>query len=58
MGLAIRGGAVLDGTEIAALLISKRSALFRVGDVILGLNIVIFLTAASFLGVDRRSTRS
>ena len=50
IGLAIRGGAVLDGTEIAALLISKRSHLFRVGDVILGLNIVIFLTAAFFLG--------
>src|SRR5436190_3324048 len=34
IGLAIRGGAVLDGTEIAALLISKRSHLLRVGDVI------------------------
>jgi uncharacterized membrane-anchored protein YitT (DUF2179 family) len=52
MGLAMRGGAVLDGTDVAALLISKRSHLFRVGDVILGLNIVIFLTAAFFLGVD------
>jgi uncharacterized membrane-anchored protein YitT (DUF2179 family) len=52
MGLAMRGGAVLDGTDIAALLISKRSYLFRVGDVILGLNIVIFLTAALFLGVE------
>ena len=52
IGLAIRGGAVLDGTEIAALLISKRSDLFRVADVILGLNIVIFLTAASVLGID------
>ena len=48
----MRGGAVLDGTDIAALLISKRSHLFRVGDVILGLNIVIFLTATFFLGVD------
>ena len=52
IGLAMRGGAVLDGTEIAALLISKKSHLFRVGDVILGLNIVIFLTAAFVLGVD------
>jgi uncharacterized membrane-anchored protein YitT (DUF2179 family) len=52
MGLAIRGGAVLDGTDIAALLISKRSHLFHVGDIILGLNIVIFLTAAFFLGVE------
>jgi uncharacterized membrane-anchored protein YitT (DUF2179 family) len=52
MGLAIRGGAVLDGTDIAALVISKRSHLFRVGDVILALNVVIFLAAAFFLGVD------
>jgi uncharacterized membrane-anchored protein YitT (DUF2179 family) len=52
IGLAMRGGAVLDGTDIAALLISKKSNLFRVGDVILGLNVVIFLAAASALGVE------
>ncbi len=52
MGLAMRGGAVLDGTDIAALLISKKSHLFRVGDVILFLNILIFLTAEFFLGVE------
>ncbi len=45
MGLAMRGGAVLDGTDIAALLLSKKSHLFRVGDIILGLNVAIFLTA-------------
>jgi uncharacterized membrane-anchored protein YitT (DUF2179 family) len=52
IGLAIRGGAVLDGTEIAALLISKASSLLRVGDVILLLNIFIFLIAALVLGVE------
>lgn len=52
IGLAIRGGAVLDGTEIAALLVSRTSSLLKVGDVILILNIFIFLTAAFFLGVD------
>jgi uncharacterized membrane-anchored protein YitT (DUF2179 family) len=52
IGLAIRGGAVLDGTEIAALLISKNSHLLKVGDVILILNIFIFTTAAFFLGID------
>jgi len=52
IGLAIRGGAVLDGTEVAALLISKSSSLFRVGDVILLLNILIFFAAAFFLGVE------
>ena len=40
IGLAIRGGAVLDGTEIAALLVSKSNNLLKVGDVILILNIV------------------
>ncbi len=53
IGLAIRGNAVLDGTDIAALLISKRSSLFRVGDVILGLNIIIFLIAARVLGTEK-----
>ena len=52
IGLAVRGGAVLDGTEIAALLIGKRSAVLKVGDVILGFNIVLFLTAMSILGVE------
>ncbi|MBC8031024.1 MAG: YitT family protein [Pyrinomonadaceae bacterium] len=52
IGLAIRGGAVLDGTEIAALLISKSSHLLRVGDVILLLNVFIFSAAAFFLGIE------
>ncbi len=52
IGLAIRGGAVLDGTEIAALLVSKNSSLLKVGDVILILNIFIFLAAAYYLTVE------
>lgn len=52
IGLAMRGGAVLDGTEVAALLVSRRNSGVRVGDVILGMNIFIFATAAYFLGVD------
>ena len=52
IGLAVRGGAVLDGTEIAALLISKRSGYVKVGDVILGFNVVLFLVAISLLGID------
>ncbi|HEX8999911.1 MAG TPA: YitT family protein [Blastocatellia bacterium] len=52
IGLAMRGGAVLDGTEIAALLVSKSSQLLKVGDVILLLNIVIFSAAAFFLGIE------
>lgn len=52
IGLAIRGGAVLDGTEIAALLVSKSSHLLKVGDVILLLNIFIFSAAAFALGIE------
>ncbi len=52
IGLAVRGGAVLDGTEIAALLISKRADMLRVGDVILGFNAILFLVAMSVLGID------
>jgi uncharacterized membrane-anchored protein YitT (DUF2179 family) len=52
IGLAIRGGAVLDGTEIVALLVSKKSHILKVGDVILAMNIVIFSSAAFLLSVE------
>ena len=51
IGLAMRGGAVLDGTEIAALLLSKKAPV-TVGDVILLFNVLIFSVAAVFLGVE------
>jgi uncharacterized membrane-anchored protein YitT (DUF2179 family) len=51
-GLAIRGGAVLDGTEIAAVLVSKKTQLLKVSDFILLLNVLIFGLAAFFLGVE------
>lgn len=52
IGFAIRGGAVLDGTEIAALLVSKKMQLLRVSDVILVLNVLVFSAAAFFLGIE------
>jgi uncharacterized membrane-anchored protein YitT (DUF2179 family) len=52
IGLAIRGGAVLDGTEIAAVLVSKRTQIVRVSDVILTLNVFIFIAAIFVLGVE------
>ena len=55
IGLAIRGEAVLDGTEIAALLVSKYSSVLKVSDVILILNVLIFTAAAFFLGVESAS---
>ena len=51
VGLAIRGGGVLDGTEILAVILSRRT-FATVGEVILALNAVIFSIAAIFLGVE------
>ena len=55
IGLAIRAESVLDGTEIAALLVSKNTSMLKVADVILLLNVVIFATALFFLGVEPAS---
>jgi len=52
IGLAVRGGAVLDGTEIAALLIGKRSPVLKVGDVVLAFNAGLFLIAMRTLGIE------
>jgi uncharacterized membrane-anchored protein YitT (DUF2179 family) len=43
---------VLDGTEIAALLISKRIHFLKVGDIILAFNVILFLIAMTVLGID------
>ena len=52
IGLAMRGGAVLDGTEIAALLVSRHLTLLKVSDLILVLNLVIFGAAVAVLGTE------
>ncbi len=51
IGFTIRGGAVIDGTEILAVFLSRKLGL-TIGDVILVINVVIFSTAAYFLGID------
>jgi uncharacterized membrane-anchored protein YitT (DUF2179 family) len=51
IGLAIRGGGVLDGTEVMAIYIGKKSTL-TIGDVILILNIIIFSFAAWLLSFE------
>ena len=51
LGLAMRGGCVIDGTEVLALYISRNSQL-TVGNIILILNIVIFAFAAYFINID------
>lgn len=51
IGLSIRGGSVLDGTEVLAIYTSRISAL-TVGDFILMLNILIFSVAAYLLNIE------
>ena len=51
IGLSIRGGAVIDGTEVLALFLSKKFRT-RVGDIILFFNILIFSVAAYSLGIE------
>lgn len=51
IGLAVRGGGVIDGTEILAIYISRRTSL-TIGDVILIFNIIIFSFAAWILGIE------
>ena len=51
IGLAVRGGAVIDGTEVLAIFLSKKFGT-TMGDVIMGINIIIFSTAAYFLSIE------
>lgn len=51
IGLTMRGGCALDGIEILALYTGKRSS-FRVSEIILGINVVIFLVAALYLNLE------
>lgn len=51
IGFAVRGGCVIDGTEILALWLSKK---FRttMGNIILAVNLIIFSFAAFLLGIE------
>jgi len=51
IGLSIRGGSVIDGTEVLAIYSSRKTTL-TVGDVILVLNIMIFSVAAYLINVE------
>jgi uncharacterized membrane-anchored protein YitT (DUF2179 family) len=51
IGLSIRGGCVLDGTEVLALFISRKTVL-TVGDVIIVINVIIFSAAAILINIE------
>lgn len=51
IGLSVRGGAVIDGTEVLAIFLSKKLGT-TLGDIIIVINVLIFGTAAYFLSVE------
>ena len=51
IGLSVRGGAVLDGTEVLAIYLGRKTGL-TIGDLILVFNIVIFCSAAYLLSIE------
>jgi len=51
IGLAVRGGSVIDGTEVLAVFISRKTSL-TIGDVILIFNIIIFAVAAYVFSIE------
>lgn len=51
IGLTIRGGGVIDGTEILAIFFNRKSSL-SVGDFILLFNVIIFSAAAYLLSIE------
>ena len=51
IGFAIRGGAVIDGTEVLAIFLSRKLGT-TIGDIIILINVIIFGTAAYFLGIE------
>ncbi|MBR9919317.1 MAG: YitT family protein [Bacteroidetes bacterium] len=51
IGLAIRGGAILDGTEVLAIYLSRKTSL-SVGNVILIFNLIIFSVVAYIFSTE------
>ena len=51
IGMTMRGGSVIDGTEVLAIFLSKKLSL-TIGDVLLLINILIFSVGAYILSVE------
>jgi len=51
IGLAVRGGAVIDGTEVLAIYLSKKLGT-TIGDIIIIINVLIFSAAAYLLSIE------
>lgn len=51
IGFSIRGGAVIDGTEVLAIYLSRKLGT-TIGDIIMIINVIIFSAAAYFLTIE------
>lgn len=51
IGLSVRGGAVIDGTEVLAIYLSRKLGT-TIGDIVIAINILIFGAAAYFLSIE------
>ena len=51
IGFAMRGGCVLDGTEVFALFLTRKTSM-QVGEIILIINVIIFAVAAVLQGIE------
>lgn len=51
IGLNVRGGAVIDGTEVLAIFLSRKLST-TMGDIIIVINVIIFSAAAYFLSIE------
>lgn len=51
IGLSVRGGSVLDGTEVLAIFLSRKLGT-TIGDIIILVNIMVFLAAAYLLSIE------
>jgi uncharacterized membrane-anchored protein YitT (DUF2179 family) len=51
IGLTIRGGAVIDGTEVLAIFLSRKLGT-TIGDIIIVINVIIFSAAAYFFSIE------
>ena len=52
VGLVLRGGSCLDGTEIVAILVNRKFS-FSIGQIILLFNVIIYFVAGMVFGLDR-----
>ncbi len=51
IGLAVRGGSVIDGTEVLAVFVSRKTSL-TIGDIVLIFNVIIFSVAAYVFTIE------